>query len=313
MKTSLNFSPIVVFLSTLIVTWSCETIIDVDLPRHKPAIVLNSFFGTDTTFQVTLHQSKDILDGSYDFKIISGAQVELYKDDQLIGTLTESDPGYYTLLDYPEPGGSYSIKASKSGFESVEATDVVPNRTANLSLDKIEEKTNEYNDPVFHLTYSIDDQPGADFYEVLLYMYYPRYDYYQDEDTAYQYLVGYYKELMYYNEVGAELNEFEDVGNPGVFSDELFDGKKHSNTIEIYYYYYDEGQGSEDDHTVDFTLEVRHLSEAMYLYKSSLQLQTDTRDNPFAEVAHVFNNISQGYGIFAGYHTESVDFEYKYK
>ncbi|MEQ8474180.1 MAG: DUF4249 domain-containing protein [Marinoscillum sp.] len=298
-----------IFFMTILLIWSCETIIDVDLPKHEPAIVLNSFFGTDTTFQVRLAQSKDILDGSYEFKTVSGALVELYKNETLIGEMTESEPGFYTLLEYPEQGASYRILASKQGFESVESEDIVPQRTANPQIEKIERKTNEYNDQLFHLTYSLEDQQGEDFYEVLVFIYIPRYDYYSDEDTSYQYFNGYWKERVYYNEVGAELNEFEDTGDPTVFSDELFNGKKFTNTIEIYYYYYDEGPDPQKD-KAKLTMEVRHLSEAMYLYKKSLKLQEDSRDNPFAEAAQVYNNIKDGYGIFAGYSVEAIEYEF---
>ncbi|CAN0087532.1 unnamed protein product, partial [Chrysoparadoxa australica] len=122
-------------------------------------------------------------------------------------------------------------------------------------------------------------------------------------------LNGYYKEQIQYFEPGAELNEFEDLESPTLITDVLFDGKRHLNTIEMYYYYggVDIEGGSQD---IRFSLEVRHISSVYYRYKLSRQLQRQTEDNPFSEAAPVFNNIEGGFGVFAGYDVEKVDFTY---
>lgn len=293
----------------LLVTFGCETIIDVDLPKHEPTLVLNSFFGTDTTFIVSLHQNKDILDNSNDFKGISGATIALYTGDHLIGEFFESvdQSGYYELNIYPEEGVDYTIRAARQGFEPIESHDIIPAGKSSPSIDKLVTKKDSYGEMVYEMTYSLDDPSGSDYYEVLLFTYSPQYEYYADEDTSYQKLIGYWKESIYYSEAGAELNEFEDIGDPTIFSDDLFDGKRHSNAIEFYYYAY-EDSGPEDNQR-KFTLEVRHVSQAYYRYRVSLQLQQDTDGNPFAEAAPVYNNVENGYGIFAGYSVETVEFK----
>ncbi len=290
---------------------SCETIIDVDLPEHKPALVLNSFFGPDTTFNVTIHESKGILDATYGFSSISAVDIELFNSEKSLGKFRPLDgtPGAYELDVYPEAGVNYSVVATKNGYDRVEAADIIPLKKTNPSIEKFEEKIDEGGYRYFEMTYSFDDPPGADYYEVLLFAFIPRYEYYQDEDTAFQYQNGYWKEQINYFEPGVELNEFEETGNISIFSDGLFNGKDHRNTIGIdnYSFYYEDYSVSKK---VKFSLEVRHISSAYYQYQISRQLQQQSEGNPFAEAALIYNNIKGGFGIFAGYDVEAVEFEY---
>ncbi len=298
----------------------CETVIDVDLPEQEPELVLNSYFGTDTTFIVTLHESKSILDASYDFEVVHDASIQLYADGQLIGTFTESkieneygtEFGNYVLDHYPEAGVNYSIVTSKTGFRTVEAEDVIPLEKTNPAIEDFKDISDGdyYGDRRYHVTYSLNDPPGEDFYEVFLYVEEPWYEYYADEDTSYYYQNGYRKYRVYYEEIGAELNEFEDHSvDPTLFSDELFDGRKYTHTIEASIY----RNSSNEDEKIKLYLEVRHVSKAYFLYKKSFGLQQGSEGNPFAEPALVYNNVKGGLGIFAGYDAETVYFEFEKK
>lgn len=295
----------------------CETVIDVDLPEHEPTLVLNSYFGTDTTFMVTLHESKSILDASYDYNVVHDATIQLYAENSLIGTFRESkvesefgtDFMNYVLDHYPEAGVTYSIVASKPGYRTIEAQDVIPMTKSNPSIEEFMDVSDGeyYGDRKYQLTYSLNDTPGEDFYEVLLYIEMPRYEYYHDEDTGYYYQNGYEKNQVYYQDIGAELNEFEDhAEDPTLFSDELFDGRKYTHTIEAFIY----NDGSDESDQMRLYLEVRHVSKVYFLYKKSFGLQQNSDGNPFAEPAPVYNNINGGLGIFAGYGVETIYFEF---
>lgn len=48
---------------------------------------------------------------------------------------------------------------------------------------------------------------------------------------------------------------------------------------------------------------MKKVSEAYFLYKETYALQQSVDGDPFAEPVTVFNNIENGYGIFAGYRT----------
>ncbi|WP_421873164.1 DUF4249 domain-containing protein [Marinoscillum sp.] len=292
----------------LAILWSCQTIIDVDLPKHEPRIVLNSFFGTDTTFVFNISLSRGILESElFGYTNLSGATIEVFEDGTSIGyaTLT-ADEAYYELPKKSKPGSTYSVQASMTGYPDVKATDLVPSYAPTVTIDKFTTVKDEYGGEAKQLTYHFDDPSGEDFYELLLYMEVPRWDYYEDEDTSYVYQAGTMKELIYFNKVGAELNEFEDYDDTGLFNDNLFDGKRHSETIEYYFYYYDNGETASEDPKL--YLELRRVSEAYYNYKTSRSLQQNAVDNPFAEAAQVYNNVEDGYGIFASYNANEISF-----
>lgn len=308
MKSLKNTIPFFVLVACI--AWSCETIIDVDLPEHEPLLVVNSYFGTDTTFTFDVSLSKDILDDDMynDSRSISGVDIEIFEDGTSIGKATQTEEyESYKLYYYPKPESQYSIRASRSGQPVIQSQDVIPRNSSKPEVEKVLFTSNEWGDQVTRFTYSFEDPAGTNYYEVLLYLDQPMYEYYEDEDTSYHYINGTFKEQLYYNNVGADLNEFEDTGDITLFSDELFDGKQHSQTIEFYYYPYNY-DGQSDLEESQLHLEVRSVSEAYYKYRVSRTLQQDAEDNPFAEAAQVYNNIEGGFGIFAGYNSQTLTF-----
>jgi hypothetical protein len=59
-------------------------------------------------------------------------------------------------------------------------------------------------------------------------------------------------------------------------------------------------------HTI--TIHVRSISEDLYDYLSTLNVQQNTSGNPFAQPANVYGNIENGFGIFAGLNSASKIF-----
>ncbi len=51
---------------------------------------------------------------------------------------------------------------------------------------------------------------------------------------------------------------------------------------------------------------LRTLSSDQYHYLRTLQLQEFNEGDSFSEVVPVYNNIENGFGIFAGYSSDSV-------
>lgn len=293
---------------------SCETVIDVDLPLHELAITLNGTIRPDSTLQVTLTEDRFILDNNYEFKPISGATVQLFTGSKMIGKLEEkAGSGIYRLDFFPKPGVGYMITAVKEGLDKVEASDIIPTLQANASIQSVEKKTNEFSGEVYHLVYTLDDPVGKDYYEVRLYKLDDQYDYYSDEDTSYTYKIGKYLRQINYTEVGAQLNEYESYRSNFLFSDELFNGRKKESKIEFHdnrnYYYSDEPEESKEGDTTHLFLEVRHVSESYFKYTTTRQLHMEVSGNVFAEPAPVYNNVMNGFGIFAGYNTRILKFD----
>ncbi len=304
----LKLPALLLFLTAMVS--SCETIIDADLPPYEPALVCNAFFGNDTSFTIELYQDKHILDNDEEYYTVSDASVVLYENGEWIGQATEMDnfSGLYNLDYLPLPGATYQLSVSKEGFTSIESTDAIPVAVSNVSTDKIGRSVSEYGEEMLQLTYSINDVKGSNYYEVLIYAIVPTFDYVEEEDSIYYVKTGSYRSEVYFTKVGAALNEFDQNDMVTIFSDELFDGGKHTQTVEFSYYYWNPTDDAEND--AELYLEVRNISESMYRYKVSRIAHENAMDNPFSEAAMVYNNIEGGFGIFAGYHSEPIGLNY---
>ena len=288
-------------------TVGCETIIDVDLPEHEPALVINSIFGTnDTTFVIGVYETIGILEdndfGYYeDEQRIDGAIVELFEDGSSIGFAIQDDTRDYILKYEPKTEKTYSISVSKNGFTTATSLDLTPEVNESLTIEELSFK--EIRDYLYRvdLTYSFEDPIDQNYYQIEVYEEEPYYEYFSDEDTSYYIYLGMRRNTIYYNEEGANLDEFSDNEQSLVISDELFNGKKLTKKINFHYNNYNYYEDTVFNEDRKIYLELRTVSDPYYNYSVSRQNQINANQNPFAEPAPVYNNIENGYGVFAGY------------
>lgn len=303
----LNSIPFLICLG--IWTLSCETIIDVDLPQHVPALVVNSTFSnSDTTFIIQLSETTGILeqeDYYSNYGNVNGGLIELFENDQPIGIATQQENGLYYFPYTPKTNNKYTIKASKEGYALVNATDKVPAINKTLTIEELDQSNDEFN-----LSFSFNDPEESNYYLVDLYAVEPYYDYYYDEDTSYQIYLGDRLQKLFYQEEGADFDEFENYNESRIFSDELFNGQKFNQKINFYYYpYYQNIDGNQSEEATRFVLQLKNVSDAYYRYSITKYNQSSSQDNPFAEPAQVYNNIENGYGIFASFGSYEIEFD----
>jgi hypothetical protein len=62
---------------------------------------------------------------------------------------------------------------------------------------------------------------------------------------------------------------------------------------------------------LDVYVELHTVSKDHYLYQQTLQLYRSSSNSKSSEPVHVYNNINNGYGIFAGEDFQSVKFTVK--
>ena len=81
-----------------------------------------------------------------------------------------------------------------------------------------------------------------------------------------------------------------------VINDNLFNGKAKTFSLDIdlsnLYNYNNE--------PIKFYISLYSISKDYYLYAVTSQAQQNTNGSPFSEPVMVYNNIKNGYGIFAG-------------
>ncbi len=291
---------------------------DIDVPNPPPRLVANAFLQADSIVVVELTQSQLILTNT-ELKSVSGAVVTLLEETQLVATLEESETlGIYFSTFTPSVGKTYTLRVSKDGFESVEASAFIAPPVAIRSV--------ELDTTVFLNTYVFSedslvtdrrvnikevrltlDDPGGErnYYEVSVYrnelLLQPRFDdegNYSGDDT-----VRFLRQQYLRSEDPVVANTASDplLGESGFygstlsFNDDLFNGKSYTLRF-IPEVYVSSFEGSEGRLYVILST----VSEGQYRYTRSVDLQYENDGNPFAEPVQVYSNVKNGFGIVAG-------------
>ncbi|MCF6352609.1 MAG: DUF4249 domain-containing protein [Cyclobacteriaceae bacterium] len=282
----------------------CETIVDIEVPRDPPSLVINSTLSDEEFIKVHISQSQYILEPG-DYKMITGAVVELFEDGSLIETLPDSLGGYYISATYtPRQGKIYTIKVAKNGFETATAEVLMPLDTATIlsvKTDTIRENIDGYTS--FYLRFSVeikDDKAYDNFYDISVYRggYFERYDYSVDPPVLIDSLYSYQKLYLQSRDPG--LEDFQSYGQNILFNDELFNGSTYKMNV-LSSIWIDSDYPDENQYTYFVT--VKNTSDSYYLYELSSQLQYWVDGDPFAQPVTVYNNIENGFGIFSAYNT----------
>lgn len=283
---------------------SCELVVPVDQPDFEPSIVVGSFIGPDTTIVVNLTSDRYVLERAYEFDPIEDATVLLYEDDQLMGALEEIEytrewdlnnpvPGIYGLDYRPVAGRTYRLEISKEGYRSVQATDQLPLVSPRFEILNVEK--DEFSDGEIDIR--IYDEPGEDFYEVLVFLSVLR------RDAEFDDFGNIVKDSVWRADPSPISLYTENIvveeHNNSIFPDNLFEGRSYDLELEGYF---STGSGFGDfDPEPILTVELRRVSEAYYNYVNSSNLQNWVTGDPFAEPVQAFTNVENGRGVLGSY------------
>lgn len=309
---------------------SCETTIDVDIPREESRLVVNAILEADSSIRMHLSGSRFSLDNEPVWPVQS-AEVILFEDGLQVAVLEENNAGmngemgWYQSLYMPKAGHSYSIRATKNGFQPVEAETFIGEPVSISDLDysylvleqviEIDGIPTTYRQKQLDdISVLIDDPAGEEnYYEIIIYQDAVRYlwDYSGTEPVPYDTIRQRYNTYLSSDDPVVAGGEFFDddgtfYGRSLIFSDETFDGRSYRVRFS-----YDGSGGFSEDGSLKYLVFLRSLHREQYLYIKSLQLQRDTEGNPFAEPVPVYNNIVGGYGIFTGFShdVETIELE----
>lgn len=277
-----------IFITLIFLFTSCETVVDVDLPEFTPQLVVNSFFSPDTFFQVNVSRSVGILSTAGP-RPVEDALVQLYKDDVPLETLNHTEDGWYTSLSRrPLSGARYKIVVSANGFQTVQASDTVPQAVPLLSATS-QDTVGEWGQESKKITFEFSDPGGFEnYYRLTL-----RYADFSGETTYYTPALFSSNDPALLSDISADLGDSENFfsGNYAVFSDILFNGKTYKMTVFVDYF--------RDE--PNLTVVLSSISPDFYYYVLSDEKRQGSNDNPFAEPVQMHSNVQNGLGIFAGF------------
>ncbi len=286
-----------------------ETVVDLEIPDHKPVLVLNGLLKTDTISRVVVSQSVGAF-SNIDPSFVYDATVSLFQDNDFIGYMEidsseqiyfnyinssgffDSIPTYYYKNNHiPEKGSTYRITVDHTDFPSISAETYVPNDIILYDVD-IDTTSNE---DLISFSFSFDDNPllqnyyGLELYANCSKIWDDEYGYLYEE-----YFSGYAEFLS--NDPsfpgGIPFEGYTFSGDNVVFTDALFNGQQKIINLDVETYL-----EFKDCDTVIITFS--NFSDDTYSYFKSLGDHRDKGELGLfgGEVIPVYSNVENGLGV----------------
>ena len=257
-----------------------------------------------------LTSNVNILDTSNFKTIIPNAQVILYEDNIIIDTLNYIDTaGYYVSSVFPETGKEYKLVVSATGFNDVTCSDFVPEKVLIDTASVINfAGTDEEGHPFSEITLSFKDPINSVNYYELIVSDIGSYDaYYLRANDNIITSESYYPSTLMFDAKRPTFLPFKDLDFNGTTKE-----------LKIYYSppYYINVDGDDEtsyisSHLIDVHL--RSVTEEYYKFRTSFlqHLNNKRGDILFGmnEPLNVYTNVTNGYGIFAAYQTNTISLE----
>ena len=261
---------------------SCSKEIEIDTRGFEKKVVVNSVFNPGKTFFFQFSFTK-VPTNNYN-TINDSIHFMLYEKSHLIlDTKILSDTLATNI--YPTWGSSYSIKVKIAGFDTITAIDTLPMLVSIMDATIIQPiSIDRYGTKISQANITFFDPPNQRNYYELIFVN-AQYDY-ENKITD--------PVLLNEGDVGYLPTTY-------FFSDELFNGQKYTLRINR-----DLGFG----YPVNVKVILRSVSRNYYLYRKywTRHFFNQTTDESGlrgiiykAEPQPMFNNIVNGYGIFAGF------------
>lgn len=271
-------------LLILLLLISCELMVDVDVPFKAKQVTVNSFFNPDSVWSAQVNLNRNILDED-GFQEINDAQMVVYDAGSAIDTLVNTGLGHFRSdNERPEPGKTYSLSVKVPGYDDLNSTSSVPFPSPITGVDVYESTAN--NSTMLKVKLR-DNGTETNYYELFMDL---ENEYYNYDKKQVEYIRH---RIQLISKDPAIPDDNDRFSNSVIFSDARFDGSEPDLTFQT------SGSGLSRNGVITVTLKT--LSEDGYNYLRTAGLQSSTSGDPFAQPVNVYNNIQNGFGIFAGY------------
>ena len=290
MKSNQTFPALLILILGL-VSFSCETVVDVDIPFDRPQVTLTTVLRANEFPNVRLSFSKYALDNSNSFEPIKNAQVFLEIEGVTHELEYEEENGVYKNLDLLiQEGKQYKVIANVPDYQPVTAIETIPEVVPVKSFTFNGEIQKDFWSIEQDITITFDDPIGENFYEI--YGYANIKTTFEDqfgneqEHISFQPLQLNPKNPTYQNDYRFE--------NTILINDRLFEGQEA--IIDMFSY----GSFFTIEGDVEIFMVLKSVSESYYNFHTTYGLQWWNDGDPFAQPVQVFANIQNGIGIITG-------------
>jgi Domain of unknown function (DUF4249) len=297
------FSPVLFF--------ACTKNLNIDIPEHNPRLVFGFIQQTGENLSAQVSKSRGILaprnpGNPNDNYRVTDAQVLVYANNILFDTLkyNVTDNAYTTRTNKKFlPGINYRVTAIASGFNMAEGTAKAPLPVSISGITRIRNaRTNADGQLLDDLVVNFTD-PANERNYYMIRMYTP---FFFGGGGGPTYLPT---SCIYSNDI--DIDRLDASGDPFsannclyddiLIKDDNFNGRQKQLKISVDKFALENEVNPATGQIYRPYFELLHITESHYKYLKSLQAYDNTVDNPFAEPALVYTNITNGYGVFGIY------------
>lgn len=308
----------IIFLIFFLYTASCSVEIEYEDRFFEPKLVINGFLRPDSLVTINVRSTMPVL--SNDITAVENAKVHLFANGAYIETLVYKGNGNYKSENYrPLPGNVYSIEVIANGYDTITASDTIPELVEILTATKVSGNTfDEYGDPDTDYTVRFVDGSGKNYYELMFIG--------QTLPTEFNsnYSIGFTKGVLIADPVMKNDSDLDLYPPTFLFSDNLINGEDYTLNVKM-----NGGNGGDFTSPIvppyesGFFVVLRSVSYSYYQYmkswyKHKLGKQVGNKVETFAltpllgDPVKMFSNIEGGYGIFTTYNqsyykTENIE------
>jgi len=294
---------------TILFATACEKTVYFDVETVPNKLVLNAFLEPDSNNTAIVALSLDPLAIGFESVRVVDATLQINKNGELAGTYSHDIDGIYSISDAilnASPNDVFDITVSAPGRETITASTTIPSSVAietiaiidtvliKVSYSSIDPDGNpiiiDSLIPYFSIKFTFTDPVGDDYYALQI-------NYKDAYSESFACFTTFDPTFTVNNDFNFG-NENEDgsttLCDEVLFTDVTFEGEQHSMVVNIYALateFFDEPR---------FEFNLSHLSESVYQYRTTAQMQVNNSDNPFGEPVIVYSNINNGFGIFGG-------------
>lgn len=279
-------------LGCCILLAGCEKMVEFDVEKVTPYVVVHSKPEADSSVQVRLAYSRFFLD-NHAFRPIGNAEVQLYANGQPLPRMSASD-GCYRFDGSPKPGDSLTLQVRIPGYDLVEAGTSVPSLPDFEVLEALYDSISRS----CRVKVRIHDPKGRNYYRIAFEGWEVEQQYGMGNDTVPSF-ISFSSEDMVFTDA-TSLDYLLDGGQTIVngrflsFSDALFDGKAYTMEFDLMLW----SAASIADPSHPFHVRLSTLSRERYLYDRTLK-QSFEQDEFLSEPVQIYTNVKGGIGIFA--------------
>lgn len=298
---------ILVFISCIILS-SCEQFLEVELPGQETRLVLNALLEQTDTLKVYLTKSKGILesqDFNEEFDLVDGARVVIKDQDGQITPMAYLDKSnileanaYYYLNGYKlSAGHTYEIIAERENYPTIKSSQLFPHPIQIKSLDLRNlgpsERLENYID--YEVTVKFDDPLENNFYEI------------SGTILVRDSIIHEGEKLLNIYQTGINPSPVnpayqKDFSNRHVilFDDALLNGLDSELVFRM---------SLQNATNIEATVKFSHVSESYYRYYETADLQRSNSEDILSQPVLVYNNITNGMGIFKARNSDQMVIE----